>query len=293
MNANHNDLCTGAPRLCGTAPVAPAVLAWLVATLLLLGGAPPGHAQADSEPVLGTVGDRTFLAAHTPGGARCERRARRRRPAPAGPPPRPRPTLRSGPYPWRCPTAIGELGGPWRPRLAFPAGPQPGPPAWDPADPGPPGGPGAGRRAQGSLCVPVARLPAISRPSATIGTRYPLAPFGTLNAPMMDKNIPAQTPQTPAVVRFVFWLLGAAVVLAVAIPICLGFIWPALVSLFEAVIAALVWLFEAVIVILSMFVMLKIVAVYFKAMGREMKRRRDEQPPMCGYGPYGTDSEPD
>ena len=61
MKANHNDLCTGAPRLRRTASVAPAVLAWLVATLLLLGGAPPGHAQADSEPALGTVDDLTLL----------------------------------------------------------------------------------------------------------------------------------------------------------------------------------------------------------------------------------------
>jgi len=61
MKANHFDLCTGAPRLQGTAPVAPAVLAWLVAALLLLGGAPPGHAQTDSEPALGTVDDLTLL----------------------------------------------------------------------------------------------------------------------------------------------------------------------------------------------------------------------------------------
>ncbi|MCY3814465.1 MAG: putative Ig domain-containing protein, partial [Gammaproteobacteria bacterium] len=57
----HNDPGTGSPRPRTPASGVPAVLTSVVAALLLFCVAPLGHAQTDSEPVLGTVDDQTFL----------------------------------------------------------------------------------------------------------------------------------------------------------------------------------------------------------------------------------------
>ena len=57
----HNDPGTGSSRPRTPASGVPAVLTSVVAALLLLCVAPHGHAQTDSEPVLGAVDDQTFL----------------------------------------------------------------------------------------------------------------------------------------------------------------------------------------------------------------------------------------
>ena len=57
----HNDPGTGSHRPRTPASGVPAVLTSVVAALLLFCVAPHGHAQTDSEPVLGTVTDQTFL----------------------------------------------------------------------------------------------------------------------------------------------------------------------------------------------------------------------------------------